>query len=77
VPPHARNTRSFSHCRRAISASAGEWCIDLEITTDNGSNIVKAVEQDLGKLRLPCAGYTLNLSVQKAFEVPAVRKAVS
>ena len=45
-------------------------------TTDNGSNVVKAREEDLDKVRLPCAGHTLNLSVQKAFEVPAVERAI-
>ena len=45
-------------------------------TTDNGSNVVKAIEEDLDKVRLPCAGHTLNLSVQKAFEVPAVERAI-
>ena len=79
---HMPGTHDHSHIAEAISTSTGEWCIDLErdvtaFTTDNGSNIVKAVEQDLGKLRLPCAGHTLNLSVQKAFEVHAVQKAVS
>jgi len=71
---HTLGTHEHSHIAGAISTSTGEWCIDLErdvtaFTTDNGSSIVKAVEQDLGKLRLPCAGHTLNLSVQKAFEV--------
>ena len=47
------------------------------VTTDNGSNAVKAVEKDLDKVRFPCAGHTLNLSVQKAFEVQAVQKAIS
>ena len=40
-------------------------------------NVVKAIEEDLDKVCLPCAGYTLNLSVQNAFEVKAVQKAIS
>ena len=65
----------------AIRDSLSGWCIDLDqdvsaFTTDNGSNVVKAVEEDLHKIRLPCAGHTLNLSVQKAFDVPAVERAV-
>lgn len=65
----------------AIRDSLRDWCIDLNedvsaFTTDNGSNVVKAIEEDLDKVRLPCAGHTLNLSVQKAFEVPAVERAI-
>ena len=65
----------------AIRDSLKEWCIDLKedvsaFTTDNGSNVVKAIEEDLEKVRLPCAGHTLNLSVQKAFDVPGVERAI-
>lgn len=45
--------------------------------TDNGSNIKKSVKEDLNKLHLPCAGHTLNLSVQKAFSVPEIQTAIS
>lgn len=65
----------------AIRDSLRDWCIDLNedvsaFTTDNGSNVVKTIEEDLDKVCLPCAGHTLNLSVQKAFEVPAVERAI-
>ena len=60
-----------SNLSGAISDSLSEWCIDLDkdvtaFTADNGSNVVKAIEEDLDKVCLLCAGYTLNLSVQKA-----------
>ena len=78
---HMPGTHDHSHLSGAISDSLCEWCIDADkdvtaFTTDNDSNVVKAVE-DLDKIRLPCAGHTLNLSVQKAFEVQAVQKAIS
>ena len=52
----------------AITDALADWCIQLDIdvvafVTDNGSN-------DLNKLNLPCAGHTLNLSVQRAFLLP-------
>ena len=41
-------------------------------TTDSGSNIVKALEEDMNVLRLACAGHTLNLAVQKALQISQV-----
>ena len=65
-------TYDHSHLSGAISDSLCEWCIDADkevtaFTTDSGINVVKAVEEDLDKIRLLCAGHTLKLSVQKAF----------
>ena len=62
------------HIAEALQTGTRAWGIDLEqqvfaFTTNNGSNIVKSVEEDLGKLRIPCAGHTLNLSVQAALKV--------
>ena len=76
---HMAGTHNHSNLSGAISDSLGEWCIDVDkdVTAFNGSNVVKAVEEDLDKVHLPCAGHTLNLSVQKAFEVQAVQKAIS
>ena len=45
-------------------------------TTDDGSNVVKAVEEDLNCLRIPCAGHTLNLSVSARLEVDAIKTAI-
>ena len=69
--------RTRSHISEALKAGTGAWGINLEqqviaFTTDNGSNIVKSVEEDLGKLCIPCAGHTLNLSVQAALKVNTV-----
>ena len=79
---HMPGTYDHSHLSGAISDSLCEWCIDADkevtaFTTDSGINVVKAVEEDLDKIRLLCAGHTLNLSVQKAFEVQAVQRAIS
>ena len=49
----------------------------MAFVTDNGSNIKKSLKDDLNKLNLPCAGHTLNLSVQRAFLLPEVCTAVS
>ena len=46
-------------------------------TTDNGSNIVKTVKEDLEVTHLPCAGHTLNLAVQSALKVSAISTALS
>ena len=45
------------HRSQAIKDSLSEWCIDViknvsAFTTDNGSNIVKAVKEDLEKIHL-------------------------
>ena len=60
-----------SSISEALRSGTNEWGIKLEdvsaFTTDNGSNIVKSV--DLQKLRIPCAGHTLNLAVQAALNV--------
>ena len=75
---HMPGTHDHSHLSGAISNSLCEWCIhaDKDVTA-YGSNVVKAVKEDLDKIHFPCAGHTLNLSVQKAFEVQAVQKAIS
>ena len=46
----------------ALQKLADEWLIDFEsqvscLTTDNGSNIVKALKDDLKKMHIPCAGH--------------------
>ena len=41
--------------------------------TDNGSNIIKCIEDYLHILRVPCAGHTLNLGVQAALKEPSLR----
>ena len=46
-------------------------------TTDNGSNIVKALKDDLKKIHVPCAGHTLNLSVQSALGISGLSSALA
>lgn len=64
----------------AISSATQEWCINIPnqvvaFTTDSGSNVVKALN-GMSVLRLPCAGHTLNLAVQKALKVHEVVTAI-
>ena len=70
---HLPGVHDHEHITEALQAGTREWGIDLEhqvnaFTTDNGSNIVKSIEEDLSKLQIPCAGHTLNLSVQIALK---------
>ena len=70
------------HIAAALRDLCTEWCIDIDcqvaaFTTDNGSNIVKTLDEDLEKIRIPCAGHTLNLSVRAALSVRGVVTAVS
>ena len=59
-----------------------EWCIEIifqvsAFTNDNGSNIVKALNEDIPKIHIPCAGHNLNLSVHAALTIHSVQKAVA
>ena len=79
---HLPGVHDHTHISDAISDALADWCIQLDtdvvaFVTDNGSNIKKSLKDDLNKLNLPCAGHTLNLSVQRAFLLPEVRTAVS
>ena len=51
-----------------------EWKIRNRVvgtTTDNGSNIIKAMSE-MGFLNMHCVGHTLNLAVKKCFEIHIV-----
>ena len=78
---HLPGVQDYSHLASAFHGTTSEWCIDLDhvpaFTTDNGSNIFKAVKKDLEVTYLPCAGYSLNLAVQSALKVPAISTALS
>lgn len=78
---HLPGVHDHSHLASALRGSTSEWCIDLDhvsaFTTDNGSNIVKTVKEDLEVAHLPCAGHTLNLAVQSALKVPAISTAAA
>ena len=55
-----------------------EWNINFKVfwaTTDNGSNVVNAVV-DLQLIHMPCIGHTLQLSIKKAFNLPAVQRVI-
>ncbi|XP_011406608.1 PREDICTED: zinc finger BED domain-containing protein 1-like [Amphimedon queenslandica] len=78
LPGHHDHTSISS----AITCCTGNWLIDIAknvtaFTTDNGSNIVKAVEEDLKCIRIPCTGHTLNLSVSAGLEVNAISKVIA
>ena len=52
-----------------------KWCIDISsqviaVTTDNAKNITNALTEELMLTVIPCAGHTLNLSVQRGLAVP-------
>ena len=56
-----------------------EWKIDTKVfgaTTDNGSNIVNAIVDHLKLIHMPCIGHTLQLSIKKAFDLPAVQRVI-
>jgi len=72
---HLPGVHDHVNIAEALRVSTTEWRIDLQdqvmaFTTDNGSNITKAISDDLQKLRIPCVGHTLNLAVQAALKVP-------
>ena len=55
-----------------------EWNINFKVfgaTTDNGSNVVNAIV-DLQLIHMPCIGHTLQLSIKKAFDLPAVQRVI-
>ena len=56
-----------------------EWKIDTKVfvaITDNGSNIVHAIVEHLNLVHMPCIGHTLQLSIKRAFDLPAVQKVI-
>ena len=78
---HLPGVQDYSHLASAFHGTTSEWRIDLDhmsaFTTDNGSNIFKAVKKDLEVTHLPCTGHTLNLAVQSALKEPAISTALS
>ena len=71
---HFPGTHDHIAISQALTSAANDWCIDFDkqlvaFTTDSGSNVMKALE-NMNVLCLACAGYTLNLAVQKALQVP-------
>lgn len=69
---HVSISSAIMHCLKE--------CISTNVTaftTDNGSNILKAVEEDLNCIRIPCAGHTFNLSVSTGLEVNVVTRVIA
>jgi len=71
ITKHLPGEHDHTHIAEALQSAVDEWGIDLPVMvtsfiTDNGSNIVKCMEDDLHILRVPCAEHTLNLGMQAA-----------
>nr|XP_015922601.2 E3 SUMO-protein ligase ZBED1-like [Parasteatoda tepidariorum] len=64
----------------AMTSILSDWDLDIanitSCTTDNGRNILKAVSL-LEIPHVPCFGHTINIGVNKALEIPSIKKAVS
>jgi len=83
---HMLDMKEFQeeHTGRQISAELREivesWDLSegylMAATTDNGLNIVSALDQ-LGWINIRCFAHTLQLAVLKAVDVPAVSKALA
>ena len=57
-----------------------EWKINGKVfaaTTDNGSNVMNAIVDHLDLIHMPCIGHTLQLSIKKALDLPAVQKVIA
>jgi len=67
---HLPGTHDHTNIVIALRSLADEWEIDQVtcFTTDNDSNIVKMLREDLEKMHIPSAGHTLNLSVEAALK---------
>ena len=79
---HLLGIHDHTNTAEAIKSLCVEWYIEITFqvsafTTDNGSNIVKALNEDIPKIRIPCAGHNLNLSVHAALTIHSVQKAVA
>ena len=79
---HLPGTHDHTNIAAALRNLAEQWVIDLDdqvtcFTTDNGSNIVKMLRDDLQKMHIPCAGHTLNLSVEAALKERSLTTALA
>ena len=68
-PCYFPGTHNHYNIAEILQKLADSWYIDLDdqvssFTTDNGSNIVKSLKDDLNKMHIPCADHTLNWSVE-------------
>ena len=79
---HFPGTHDHSNIAEILQKLANTWHIDLGeqvscFTTDNGSNIVKSLKDELNKMHIPCAGHTLNLSVEAGLKERTLSSAVA
>ena len=75
---HMPGTHDHGSITQVVESCASDWCFDIKncisaFTTDNASNITKAIVKDLGMTHMPCAGHTLNLSVQAGLKVASIQ----
>jgi len=64
--------------QQVLSSMLNDWGISSKVfgaTTDNGQNMVNAIEL-LGLDHFPCLAHTLQLAVKKAFTIPCVSTAI-
>lgn len=65
---------------RILKDILSDWNLDAEkvtcYTTDNASNIIKAISM-LDIPHMPCFGHTINIGINKAFQIPVVERALS
>uniref|UniRef100_A0A1X7VYX5 DUF659 domain-containing protein n=1 Tax=Amphimedon queenslandica TaxID=400682 RepID=A0A1X7VYX5_AMPQE len=63
-----------------LNESLSEWNLDEKVyafSTDNGQNMVNAVVHHLKVLHIPCISHTLQLSVQKSFNIDYIARVLA
>ena len=79
---HFPGTHDHLNIAEILQKLADAWNIDLDnqvscFTTDNGSNVVKSLKDDLNIMHIPCAGHTLNLSVEAGLKERGLSSAIA
>ena len=76
---HSNETHNANNIEQILTYITSEWGTDIKniacCMTDNGSNIVKAIEQ-LKMSHLTCFTHNINIGVNKALEVKRVKNAI-
>lgn len=77
---HFEKDHTSDNIAEELTNILSEWSLDIKelasCTTDNGKNIVK----DINELDIPhvsCFGHNINIGVNRALQLPQLRKAVS
>lgn len=77
---HFEENHTAENLRDIIHAKLVEWKLDpasiVSCTTDNGRNIVNAIKNSKMQ-HVPCFPHTINIGINKALEVPQVKRAVA